>query len=190
MTELTKKQETDIFVAKVKIENKGVNAYATKLSETDLKRIEKIKKFLGVIKYKSTEIEITPEYARQVIIIDSLGNLKNIFENHKDDFIHNVGQEEFDLIFKNVYYALNIYKLKIDEEIIDNNIEKLVQICENRLELKTDYYGKKYTLNPLFEQEKNFLKALLVYSTHKISNYQNKQLSTALIEIDSNEMDK
>ena len=189
MSQLTTKQETDIYVAKMKIENRGVNAYATKLAETDLQIIEKVKKIL-LIKFKSKEIKITPEYAKQVINIDNLINLKNFFDSKKDGFIRDVGKEEFDLMHRNLYYALNIYSLKLDEKFLDANIDKLIKICENRVTAKRDYYGNVYTLNPLFEQEKKFLKVLLRYNTQKIANYQSQHLSTAQMERDSEEKDK
>lgn len=189
MAKLTQKQELDLYMAKLKIDNKGIESFKTALFETDCKITEKTKKIFFV-NYKSKEVQITPEYAKQIINIDNLRQIKHMLEESKEKIIQKISKEDFDLVFNNVYYSLSVYKLKLDEREREEDSTKLVDICNNKLEISSDYYSKKVVMNPLFEQEKNYLKALLKYNKQKILNYQKQQLSTKELENKSEEMDK
>ena len=180
MEKLTAEQDTLIYIAKHKLNNKGVESFKTKLFETDCKVIETIKNCF-LMKYKSKEYKITPEYARQVINIDELKKFKAILEQNKEEFEDVIGKQEFKLLYKNIYYALMMYSLKLDEIETDKNIAKLVELCENKIELKSASYDSTYSINSMLEQEKKFLDLLLSYNLKKIAKNQKENLNNTEI---------
>lgn len=190
MAKLTQKQELDLYLAKLRIENKGIESFKTALYETDCIEIETEKKFL-MFKFKSKEYKFTEDFAKQVLNIEYLREIKKTLEINKERIIKDGKEKEFNLLYKNVYYALSVYELKLDEIEREKDISRLIKICRSKMEVSYDYYQSNIvTLNTLFEQEELYLKALLKYNNQKIADYQKQQHTTKELENKSEEMDK
>lgn len=185
---MTEKQKADIFYAKQILENKGHKPFETKLSETDCKQVAKTKKLM-FIKYKSTELEITPEYAEQIININQLLNYRDVLSANKDKFSQQVGSDQFDLLYNAVYCALSVYNYKLDNVKDEKYSQDLVKICDSKIRKNADYYGVTYNLEPQFSVETKLLKTLLKFNTDKIVAHL-KQVSNIEQFENQEEMDK